>query len=89
MKHESKDLTEKSILERINALEPQQIAEVMDFIEFLAEKKQKENPLVRFLQENVGPPVDLKSCAHAWPRFEARCLISCANNGREIRNGNG
>ena len=60
MKHESKDLTEKSILERINALEPQQIAEVMDFIEFLAEKKQKENPLVRFLQENVGPPVDLE-----------------------------
>jgi hypothetical protein len=60
MKHESKDLTEKSILERINALEPQQIAEVMDFIEFLAEKKQKENPLVRFLQETVGPPVELE-----------------------------
>ena len=60
MKHESKDLREKSILERINALEPQQIAEVMDFIEFLAEKKQKGNPLVRFLQENVGPPVDLE-----------------------------
>ena len=60
MKHESKDLTEKSILERINALEPQQIAEVMDFIEFLAEKKQKENPLVRFLQETEGPPVELE-----------------------------
>jgi hypothetical protein len=60
MKHESKDLTEKSILERINALEPQQIAEVMDFITFLAEKKQKENPLVRFLQEVVGPPVRLE-----------------------------
>jgi Protein of unknown function (DUF2281) len=60
MKHESKDLREKSILERINALEPQQIAEVMDFIEFLVEKKQKENPLVRFLQESVGPPVGLE-----------------------------
>ena len=60
MKHESKDLTEKGSLERINTLEPQQIAEVMDFIEFLADKKQKENPLVQFLQETVGPPVDLE-----------------------------
>jgi hypothetical protein len=32
----------------------------MDFIEFLAEKKQKENPLVRFLEETVGPPVGLE-----------------------------
>jgi hypothetical protein len=32
----------------------------MDFITFLAEKKQKENPLVRFLQEVVGPPVRLE-----------------------------
>ena len=54
MKHESKDLTEKSILERINALEPQQIAEVLDFIEFLTEKKRKENPLSEIPKRDHG-----------------------------------
>ncbi len=60
MKHESKDLTEKSILERINALEPQQIAEVLDFIEFLTEKKRRETPLAKFLNETTGPGLRLE-----------------------------
>jgi hypothetical protein len=60
MKHESKDLTEKSILERINTLEPQQIAEVLDFIEFLAAKKRRETPLIQFLNEATGPTLRLE-----------------------------
>jgi hypothetical protein len=60
MKHESKDLSEKSILERINALEPQQIAEVLDFIEFLTEKERQETPLAKFLNEITGPALRLE-----------------------------
>ena len=39
------NLTERGIIERIQQLEPQQIAEVIDFIQFLAEKKQYGYPL--------------------------------------------
>ena len=44
-------LVEQDILEKIRQLEPQQITEVLDFIEFLTEKKHKESSFVRFLRD--------------------------------------
>ena len=41
MGQEPSGLTEQEILEKIKRLEPQQVTEVVDFIEFLAERKQK------------------------------------------------
>ncbi|MBI4526974.1 MAG: hypothetical protein HY695_24525 [Deltaproteobacteria bacterium] len=60
MEQERKVITEQGIVDKIKSLEPQQIAEVMDFIELLAEKRRKESPLVRFLNEAVGPEVRLE-----------------------------
>jgi len=60
MKQEWKDVSEQRILEKIKGLEAQQIAEVLDFIEFLAEKKRRETPLVRFLNEARGPTLRLE-----------------------------
>lgn len=51
MEQELQRLKEETILEKIKRLEPHQIAEVVDFIEFLAQRKQKESPFVQFLNE--------------------------------------
>jgi hypothetical protein len=42
------------ILEKIGQLEPQQIAEVMDFIDFLVEKKLRGFALIQLLCETPG-----------------------------------
>jgi hypothetical protein len=60
MKQEWKDVSEQRILEKIKGLEAQQIAAVLDFIEFLAEKKRRETPLVKFLNEAGGPTLRLE-----------------------------
>ncbi len=61
MEQELKGLKEQEILARIKQLEPQQIAEALDFIEFLAERKQKTAPLMRFLNETSGPQLGLEN----------------------------
>lgn len=48
MEQELRKLSEQDILEKIKRLGPQHFAEVMDFIEFLAERRHREPPLVRF-----------------------------------------
>lgn len=55
MEQELKRLKEQDILEKIKRLEPRQIAELVDFIEFLTDRKQREAPLLRFLNETSGP----------------------------------
>ncbi|MBI3951873.1 MAG: DUF2281 domain-containing protein [Acidobacteria bacterium] len=60
MQQPLKGFTERDILERIKRLEPEQIAEVVDFIEFLAERNRKESPLMQFLAGTSGPRVGLE-----------------------------
>lgn len=60
MEHEWKDVTERGIVEKMKSLEPQQIEEVMDFIEFLAEKKRKKSVLGKFLADSAGSAVRLE-----------------------------
>ncbi len=59
MEQEAKRFTEQNILEKIRLLEPHQISEVIDFIEFLSEKKQKESYFLRLLNETSEPTLDL------------------------------
>lgn len=59
MEQEVKRFTEQNILEKIRLLEPHQISEVIDFIEFLSEKKQKESYFLRLLNETSEPTLDL------------------------------
>ncbi|MBI2877525.1 MAG: hypothetical protein HYY20_11650 [Candidatus Tectomicrobia bacterium] len=60
MGQELRKLSEQDILEKIKRLGPQQVAEVVDFIEFLAERRHRESPLVRFLNETSESRVGLE-----------------------------
>jgi len=82
MEHEWKDVTERGIVEKMKNLEPQQIAEVMDFIEFLAEKKQKESALGKFLTDSVGSAVRLEDVRKRLAKIPGRM----ADVVREQRN---
>lgn len=53
-------LTEQSLVEKIKRLDPEQVTEVLDFIEFLAGRKQKTSPLDRFLRQIPGSRVSLE-----------------------------
>jgi hypothetical protein len=56
---EREQLTGHAILDKLKHLEPQQVAEVIDFIDFLASRKQKESPLVQLLYTTSGPRLGL------------------------------
>jgi len=53
-------LTGQAILDKLKHLEPYQIAEVIDFIDFLAERKQQQPPLMQLLYTTSGPRVGLE-----------------------------
>lgn len=85
MKHESKEDTERTILERVSRLDSQQIAEVMDFIELLVERKRRETPLALFLNETAGPAVRLEEVRARLAKIPGRM----ADTVREQRDGRG
>ncbi len=59
MRHQSKEDAERAILERMSRFDPEQIAEVLDFVDFLAEKKRGITPVAELLREAAGPRVNL------------------------------
>jgi hypothetical protein len=52
-------LTAQDILEKLKRLEPQQVVEVVDFIDFLAARRPKESPLAQLLYATSGSRVGL------------------------------
>ena len=60
MGQELDQLIAQDILEKLKCLEPQQIAEVVDFIDFLAARRPKESSLVQLLHATSGSRVGLK-----------------------------
>ena len=85
MEQELGRLTEQDLLERIKQLEPQHIAEIVDFIEFLAEKKRQGVPLVRVLEEKAGPRVGLAEVR----RRLAKIVGKMSDTVRELRDERG
>ncbi len=59
MKHGSKEDAERAVLERMSRLDAQQISEVLDYIDFLADQKQRLTPVAELLKEASGPRVNL------------------------------
>jgi hypothetical protein len=76
---------EEDILEKIRSLEPQQIAEVVDYIEFLSERKQKEPPLVHFLNETLGPRLGLENVRRRLAKIPGKM----SETVRELRDERG
>jgi len=82
---ELSQLTEQDILEKIKRLEPQQIAEVIDFIDFLAERKSKRSSLVHVLNETPGARVGLEEVRRRLAKIPGKM----SETVRELRDERG
>jgi hypothetical protein len=60
VKQEIDQRTGQAVLDKLKHLEPYQIAEVMDFIDLLAERKQQQAPLLQLLYTTLGPQIGLE-----------------------------
>lgn len=61
MKHDSRTDTERAIVETMGRLDPEQVAQVLDFVEFLAEKKRHSSPVMDLLRESAtGPKLSIE-----------------------------
>jgi hypothetical protein len=85
MDDELSHVTAQDILERISRLEPQQLAEVIDFIDFLAQRKFKRPPLVQFLNETSGAGVDLEEVRRRLAKISGKMSEAV----RELRDERG
>jgi hypothetical protein len=56
---ERDQLTGQAVLDKLKHLEPHQIAEVMNFIDFLATRQRQQAPLVQLLYTTAGPRLGL------------------------------
>jgi len=85
MEQELQRFKEQDIMEKIKRLEPQQVAEAVDFIEFLAERKQKGSPLVQLLNETLGPRLGLENVRRRLAKIPGKM----SETVRELRDERG
>jgi hypothetical protein len=86
MKHESKEDAERAILERMSRLDAQQIAEVLDFIDSLADEKRRRSSLAQFLSELTGPAVNLRDVRASLAKITGQ-LSDLVREQRDERGG--
>jgi hypothetical protein len=84
MGQEFNQVTAQHVLQKIGQLEPQQIAEVIDFIDFLAERK-KGSPLVQFLRETPGAGIGLEEVRKRLAKIQGKM----SETVRELRDERG
>jgi hypothetical protein len=77
--------TGQAVLDKLKHLEPYQIAEVIDFIDFLAERKQQQSPLVQLLYTTLGPRVGLAEVQRRLAKIPGRM----SETVRELRDERG
>ena len=85
MEQERGQLTGQAILDKLKHLEPQQIAAVVDFIDFLAERKPQVSPLVQLLYTTSGPRVGIEEVQ----RRLAKIPGTMSETVRELRDERG
>jgi hypothetical protein len=84
MGQEFNQVTAQHVLQKIEQLEPQQIAEVIDFIDFLAERN-KRSALVQFLRETPGAGVGLEEVRKRLAKIQGKM----SETVRELRDERG
>jgi hypothetical protein len=84
MGQELNQVTAQHVLQKIGQLEPQQIAEVIDFIDFLAERK-KGATLVQFLRETSGAGIGLEEVRKRLAKIQGKM----SETVRELRDERG
>jgi hypothetical protein len=86
MKQDMDQRTGQAVLDKLKHLAPQQIAEVMDFIDFLAERKQQQSPLlVQLLSTISGPRVGLEEVQRRLAKIPGKM----SETVRELRDERG
>jgi hypothetical protein len=85
MRQELNQATAQHILQKIGQLEPQQIAEVIDFIDFLAERKLKGFALVQFLSKTPGDRIGLEEVRMRLAKIQGKM----SETVRELRDERG
>ena len=86
MKQDMDQHTGQAVLDKLKHLEPQQIAEVMDFIDFLAERNQQQSPLlVQLLSTISGPRVGLEEVQRRLAKIPGKI----SETVRELRDERG
>jgi hypothetical protein len=84
MRQELNQVTAQHIVQKIGQLGPQQIAEVMDFIDFLAERN-KGSALVQFLRETPGAGIGLDEVRKRLAKIQGKM----SETVRELRDERG
>jgi hypothetical protein len=77
--------TGQAVLDKLKHLEPYQITEVMDFIDFLAERKQQQAPLVQLLYTTSRPRVELEEVQRRLAKIPGKM----SETVRELRDERG
>ena len=85
MKQAIDQRTGQAVLDKLKHLEPYQVAEVMDFIDFLAERKQQQSPLVQLLYTTSGPRVGLEEVQRRLAKIPGKM----SETVRELRDERG
>jgi hypothetical protein len=85
MRQELNQVTAQHIWQKIGQLEPQQIAEVIDFIDFLAERKLKGFALVQFLSMTPGARIGLEEVRMRLAKIQGKM----SETVRELRDERG
>jgi hypothetical protein len=84
MRQDLNQVTAQHIVQKIGQLGPQQIAEVMDFIDFLAERN-KGSALVQFLRETPGAGIGLDEVRKRLAKIQGKM----SETVRELRDERG
>ena len=85
MRQELNQITAQHILQKIGQLEPQQIAEAIDFIDFLAERQLKGFALVQFLSKTPGDRIGLEEVRMRLAKIQGKM----SETVRELRDERG
>lgn len=56
MKDESREAAERAVAQQMGRLDAEQVAQVLDFVEFLVEKRRRGNPMIDLLMESATGP---------------------------------
>ena len=85
MQQEIDQRTGQAVLDKLKHLEPHQIAEVIDFIDFLAERKQQQSSLGQLLYTTSGPRVGLEEVQRRLAKIPGKM----SETVRELRDERG
>ncbi len=86
MRHDLKRTSKEEILKKIDILSDEEVAEVVDFIEFLHQRRKKEEKIfLQFLKQFSGPRIGLETLRSRLAKIRGKM----SDTIRELRDERG